>query len=394
MNLIPYNSDERYIIYQIEKLDYVTADIANVQPQSLLNTLTFVNSSKSSEISSYILSMNSNIESLSDVLDDVDDSVSKLEDQEDVVDIVADYYALQNYDTSHINNGDIVKVLADINYDNASTYYKWNGTSFVFVSYELNFPHTLLSVDITVTPLDDMTYILMNPITVTLASSGIQDGSVIHLVASDAITTYCTILFNTDSIKLYANMNCELIYYNGSWHSYNYDYEQYRIGDVVLSTSPTCPFNYGTWNLIEEGCALVTGDDNNVTGESTGSDSKTFTPLYDATSGSTVITVAMLPVHSHVIYVSTTTDTHTHTFGYTSASRQYNGSSDNGRSNTSQTTNSGNTGSHTHTVTAYAGLSTVYSSSPAGHTHSIFVDDVTINTMQKSIAYYAWKRIS
>lgn len=397
MNLTPVNSDDRNIIYQIEKLDYATAGpdgIANMQPQAILNTETFIENSKESDINTYIQTSNGDISSLSDALDNIDTAVTELEDQEDVVDIVASYSDLQNYDTSHINNGDIVKVLADINYDNAPSYYKWNGSSFVFVNYEIDFPHLFLSTDITVTPTNDMTYIILSGITVTLNTSGIIDGCVIHIVASSSLTTYCTVAFGNNTIKLYANMNCELIFYNGTWYSYSYTYEQHKVGDIVLHTSSTCPFSYGTWELLEEGCALVSGDENNVTGEAVGSNSVTFTPTCNANSGSTTIQVANLPSHTHTVYVSGASESHTHTFGYVTATKGYNGTANNGRKSGSVTSNGASIASHQHTITASLGLSTVYSSSPSGHTHTTSANNVTVSTMQQSKAFYAWKRIA
>lgn len=54
----------------------------------------------------------------------------------DVVDIVGTYQELQSYDTSTLTANDVIKVLQDDTHDNASTYYKWNGTSFDFIGEE------------------------------------------------------------------------------------------------------------------------------------------------------------------------------------------------------------------------------------------------------------------
>lgn len=54
----------------------------------------------------------------------------------DVVDIVGTYQELQSYDTSTLTANDVIKVLQDNTHNNASTYYKWNGTSFDFVGEE------------------------------------------------------------------------------------------------------------------------------------------------------------------------------------------------------------------------------------------------------------------
>lgn len=44
----------------------------------------------------------------------------------DVVDIVGTYQELQNYDTTHLGNNDIIKVLQDSTHNNAMTYYRWD----------------------------------------------------------------------------------------------------------------------------------------------------------------------------------------------------------------------------------------------------------------------------
>lgn len=43
----------------------------------------------------------------------------------DVVDIVGTYQELQNYDTQHLGNNDIIKVLQDSTHNDAMTYYRW-----------------------------------------------------------------------------------------------------------------------------------------------------------------------------------------------------------------------------------------------------------------------------
>lgn len=43
----------------------------------------------------------------------------------DVKDIVGTYTELQNYDTQHLGNNDIIKVLQDSTHNNAMTYYRW-----------------------------------------------------------------------------------------------------------------------------------------------------------------------------------------------------------------------------------------------------------------------------
>lgn len=55
--------------------------------------------------------------------------IDDIKNSPDVVDIVATYAALQAYDTSHLGNDDIIRVLADETHDGQSTYYRWNKTT-------------------------------------------------------------------------------------------------------------------------------------------------------------------------------------------------------------------------------------------------------------------------
>lgn len=50
----------------------------------------------------------------------------------DVVDIVGTYQDLQNYDTQHLKDNDIIKVLQDSTENNATTYYRWSTTTHTF----------------------------------------------------------------------------------------------------------------------------------------------------------------------------------------------------------------------------------------------------------------------
>lgn len=60
---------------------------------------------------------------------DVEDEVEEMKNNPDVADIVATYADLQAYDTQHLTDKDIIRVLADENHDGQSTYYRWNKQS-------------------------------------------------------------------------------------------------------------------------------------------------------------------------------------------------------------------------------------------------------------------------
>ena len=52
--------------------------------------------------------------------------IDAITSKSDVVDVVADYAALQAYDTQHLGNNDVIKVLDDETHDHSQTYYRWN----------------------------------------------------------------------------------------------------------------------------------------------------------------------------------------------------------------------------------------------------------------------------
>lgn len=59
----------------------------------------------------------------------VEEEVQELENNPDVVDIVATYADLQAYDTSSLTDKDIIRVLEDSTHNNNSTYYRWNAST-------------------------------------------------------------------------------------------------------------------------------------------------------------------------------------------------------------------------------------------------------------------------
>lgn len=55
--------------------------------------------------------------------------IDAITSKSDVVDVVANYAALQAYDTSTLGNNDVVKVLDDETHEDALTYYRWSTTT-------------------------------------------------------------------------------------------------------------------------------------------------------------------------------------------------------------------------------------------------------------------------
>lgn len=73
----------------------------------------------------------------------VDTAANELQEQidaitssSDVFDVVGTYAQLQAYDTSTVPVNDIIKVLQDETRQNAMAYYRWNGTTWVFIGAE------------------------------------------------------------------------------------------------------------------------------------------------------------------------------------------------------------------------------------------------------------------
>lgn len=60
---------------------------------------------------------------------DLQEQITTLASKTDVVDIVGTYQDLQNYDTTKLNDNDIIKVLNDSTHANATSYYRWNKTT-------------------------------------------------------------------------------------------------------------------------------------------------------------------------------------------------------------------------------------------------------------------------
>lgn len=62
-------------------------------------------------------------------VDNLDEEVQELRNNPDVVDIVATYADLQAYDTQHLTDNDIIRVLADETHDGQSSYYRYDATT-------------------------------------------------------------------------------------------------------------------------------------------------------------------------------------------------------------------------------------------------------------------------
>lgn len=78
------------------------------------------------EIIGRIDTLEDDVDELNDAIDDVEQEIEDLKNSPDVVDIVDTYADLQAYDTSHLGDKDIIRVLTDETHDGASSYYRWD----------------------------------------------------------------------------------------------------------------------------------------------------------------------------------------------------------------------------------------------------------------------------
>ena len=77
----------------------------------------------------------------------VEDEVEELKNNPDVVDIVATYQDLEDYDTTTLTDKDIIRVLSDSTHGGDSTFYRWDADtdSFEFVGYiQGSIPNTVV----------------------------------------------------------------------------------------------------------------------------------------------------------------------------------------------------------------------------------------------------------
>lgn len=72
------------------------------------------------------------IEARSNADDNLQSQIDTIKASSDVVDIVGTYAELEEYDTSKLNDNDIVKVLEDETHDDDITYYRWSTSTETF----------------------------------------------------------------------------------------------------------------------------------------------------------------------------------------------------------------------------------------------------------------------
>lgn len=108
---------------------YTDAKIAQVEAEiSTINSKIPAEASVSNQLSdkTFVSGLVSDEASARELADtNLQGQIDAITSASDVVDVVGTYSELQAYDTQHLKDNDIVKVLVDETHDNAITYYRW-----------------------------------------------------------------------------------------------------------------------------------------------------------------------------------------------------------------------------------------------------------------------------
>ena len=398
-NLIPVPQNDD--IYQLEKGNPIIGarlGMSNKQAQQLLNRMTYMNENTRNTADALH----------SDIVDDIDDlyaderyleqRMNTIEAKSDVVDVVGSYTDIVNYDTSTLNENDIVKCLDDQTHGSISTYFRWVNDSFSYIGSERkSVPITILASS-SVTPVRNVTYVLSGDgISLTLGT-GAYNGLA---VCVGTISTGANhVITDTDDFTLNSNTWLKLTWNGTKWCANippsSFD-NTYPVGTVLISTENLTSRLYGSWTQITTGSIIITAGQSYSAGVVYGSDNQNYTVT--GTVGSTTLTAAQCPAHYHtangtavtITVASGSTGAHTH-----SASKawgngaEYNSEGTAGRAYGKETTYSFS-GGHTHSATS-GSVSSV--GSGGAHSHTFSGSAVSVSVVQPYYNLYMFRRTS
>ena len=395
-NLTPVSRNDNVVMLELS--DYVKGGPggkSNEQAQQLLNKITWFDEHMSSLVSLYTTYQSTQTPRVQNALNALLLKIETLKGKSDVADVVATYTALQNYDTTKLNDNDIVKVLADETHDRMCAYYRWSTTNqvFTFIGTESIILPVVISSTSSVTPDDDYTYVITGG---DLTLNNAYDGCIITVVA----TVACTVYYSNLSHSCYVGETVQLYYINGSWILQELDLLNiaYPVGTVYISLNNISPATFlgGTWTSLDSGKVLISSDSTN-TDTTTGNN--TVDISLSGSVGSHALTLAEMPSHGHdAVYkdMSYQTSTHQHGIQYTYMSSTWSIISTSGNTRWRVSSGSVNTGgisaNHTHGYNVATGG--VSGANSAGHSHgTVNLDTVSgIDLHQQSMHVYMWRR--
>lgn len=198
----------------------------------------------------------------------VDTAANELQEQidaitsaSDVFDVVGTYAQLQAYDTSTVPVNDIIKVLQDETRNNAMTYYRWNGTSWVFVGAEGPY-YTVAEVDQTFATKAQL--------------PGIATTQQVGLVKPDGQTT---IVQQDGTLSVSSNVAASLPLFTPIWADHILNNASYLRADT---------FSWQSGNVYISAYQHLVDDVNGITAENETISGTTIT-FYRATDGHKVV---------------------------------------------------------------------------------------------------------
>ena len=100
------------------EIENITSDLDNTYSKTEVDNLL---SDKVTETS-----LNEEITNRENADTNLQNQIDAITASSDVVDIVGTYQELQNYDTQHLGDNDIIKVLNDSTHNNATSYFRWD----------------------------------------------------------------------------------------------------------------------------------------------------------------------------------------------------------------------------------------------------------------------------
>lgn len=103
------------------EIENITSDLDNTYSKTEVDNLL---SDKATETS-----LNEEITNRENADTNLQNQIDAITASSNVVDIVGTYQDLQNYDTSHLGDNDIIKVLNDSTHNNAVSYFRWKKSS-------------------------------------------------------------------------------------------------------------------------------------------------------------------------------------------------------------------------------------------------------------------------
>lgn len=126
------------IVYVYDGTDGVNGIDATINGVNTLNIVAGTNIGLSQDEDTLTINNTYDDTQIKTDITNLQEQIDGITASSDVKDIVGTYQDLLNYDTQHLGNNDIIKVLQDSTHNNAMTYYRWdkNNSQWIYVGQE------------------------------------------------------------------------------------------------------------------------------------------------------------------------------------------------------------------------------------------------------------------